>query len=188
MYKVLGPPDVPAKYDPKLRSLVVLVENYQGSTAYTDDELLSRYVEEGLKGNIKAPIIPSSKVRELMLSKGEAFKTMTVAEVGRAVGAQQVIWVDVGQTRIEPLLAGESMRGDVSASVKVVEAQTGQTLWPKDLAGGYALSHAVSFGAHSPNSELEIKETLYRGIGDRIAKLFYKWKPENAEPEGFVGQ
>jgi len=188
-HKVMGPPWIPAKYvPPPEASVVVLVEDYHRSSAYTDDEQISRFVEEQMKGHLKSPVVDSSKVRELRLSKADQFKTMTVAEVGRQVGAQQVIWVNVVERNIESLLGGEQLRGDVSARVRVIDSKSGQTLWPMDMAEGYPLSSGVNFGSGTPTSEADMKQTLYHALGDKIAKLFYKWQPENEEPEGFTVQ
>jgi hypothetical protein len=186
-HKVLGPPAVPAMYVPQQQPLVVLVEDYHRATALTDDELLSRYVEEEFRRNVeKVPVVDSAKVREVRLSKPDAFKKMSVADVGREVGAQQVVWVDVTERTIESLLGGESLRGAVAVRVKVVDVKTGQTLWPLDMSEGYPLSTGTSWGTKNPSSEAELKNALYRGLADKVAKLFYKWKPEEEEPEGFT--
>ncbi|HEX8522562.1 MAG TPA: hypothetical protein VF669_09925, partial [Tepidisphaeraceae bacterium] len=170
---------------PQPQPLVVLVEDYHRSTALTDDEMISRVIEDQIKARVKAPLVDSAKVRELRMSSGEKFKTLSVADVGRQVGAAQVIWVDVIDRNFESLLGGEQLRGDVAARVKVVDARNGETLWPTDMAEGYPVSTSMNWGSGNASSEAELKQRLYRGLGDKIAKLFYKWKPEYEEPEGF---
>jgi hypothetical protein len=186
-HKIMGPAAVPAKYVPQPQPLVVLVEDYHRATGLTDDELLSRYVEDEIRGHVqKVPVIDSAKVREIRMSKPEDFKKMSVAEVGRGVGADQVIWVAVTERTVESLLGGESLRGDVAVRVKMVDAKTGQTLWPTDMAEGYPLSSGTTWGATNAGSESELKNSLYRELSAKIAKLFYKWKPDEEEPEGFT--
>ncbi len=188
-HKIMGPPAVPAKYVPQSRPLVVLVEDYHRATGLTDDELLSRYVEEEIRGHVKKmPVVDSAKVREIRIAKPEDFKKMTVAEVGRTVGAEQVVWVAVTERTVESLLGGESLRGDVAVRVKMVDVKSGQTLWPTDMADGYPLSTGTTWGAANAGSESELKNSLYRGLSEKIAKLFYKWKPDEEEPEGFTVQ
>ena len=34
--------------------------------------------------------------------------------------------------------------------------------------------------------ETEVKQEIYQALGWKIARLFYKWKPEHEEPSGFV--
>jgi hypothetical protein len=186
-HKVIGPLPVPAKYVPAKEPLVVMVENYrQPSSAYTDDELLSRYIEGFLKGHQVAPVGESAKVRELRMDRPNDFKNMSVAAVGREVGAKQVLYVDVVNNELETLMAGESLRGTTAVRVKVVDTNTGETLWPADMADGYPLQQGVQFGKSKARSEIELKQGLYATLGDKIAKLFYKWKPDEEEAEGFV--
>ncbi len=186
-YKVMGPPDVKAKYVPTTQPAVVLVEDYRRSTTFTDDELLSRCVERQVRDHLpKMPLVDSIKIRELKIARPEAFAAMSVAAIGRAVGARQIIWVDVTQDSTEAILGGEQIRGTIGARVKVVDSTDGQTLWPSDMAEGYPLSFAVNWGTAAPRSDRQVREALLQGLGDKIAKLFYTWKPDEDEPQGFI--
>jgi hypothetical protein len=186
-YKVMGPPDVKAKYVPTTRPAVVLVEDYRRASTFTDDELLSRCVEREVRDHLpKTPLVDSIKIRELKLAKADAFAAMSVAQIGRAVGAEQIIWVDVTQNATEAILGGEQIRGTVAARVKVVDAFSGQTLWPSDMAEGYPLSFAIDWGTSTPRTGQQVRDALLHGLGDKIARLFYTWKPEQEEPEGFT--
>ena len=185
--KLIGPLPVEAKYVPAKEPLVVMVENYRRpSTAYTDDELLSRYIEGFLKGHQVAPLVESVKLRELRMDRPADFNKMSVAAVGRELGARQVLYVDVVNSDMESLMAGESLRGTTAVRVKVVDTETGDTLWPTDMADGYPLQQGVQFGKSQARSEMELKQGMYATLAEKIAKLFYKWKPDNEDPEGFV--
>jgi hypothetical protein len=187
-YKLMGPPAVPAMYIPAKEPLVVMVENYRRpSSAYTDDQLLTRYIEGYLRGHDVAPIVESANVADLRVNHPEEFKKMSVAAIGREVGAKQILYVDVIQSDVETLMAGEALRGATAVRVKVVDAQSGETRWPGDMAEGYPLEQSVQFHKNKASNEQDLKAGIYAQLGDRIAKLFYKWKPENQDPEGFVG-
>jgi hypothetical protein len=188
-HKLMGPPAVPAKYVPAREPMVVMVENYRRpSSAYTDDQLLTRYIEGYLRGHQVAPIVESANVADLRVNHPEEFKKMSVAAVGREVGAKQILYVDVIQNDVETLMAGEALRGATAVRVKVVDAETGETRWPDDMAEGYPLDQSVQFHKNQARNEQDLKAGIYAQLGDRIAKLFYKWKPENDDPEGFVGE
>ncbi len=188
-HKLMGPRPVEAKYVPAKESLVVMVENYRRpSSALTDDELLSRYIEGFLRGHEVAPIIDSAKLRELRINRPDEFKQMSIAAAARAVGARQVLYVDVVQSELESLMAGESLRGSTAVRVRIIDAATAQTRWPTDMSDGYPMEQTVSFGKTKARSEQELKQGLYASLGDRISKLFYKWKPETEDPEGFIGE
>ena len=188
-HKILGPPPVEAKYVPAQEPMVVMVENYRRpSSALTDDELLARYIEGFLRGHEVAPVVDSAKIRELRINRPEEFKRMSIAAVGREVGARQILYVDVVQSELESLMAGELLRGSTGVRVRVIDAETGETLWPTDMSEGYPLEQSESFGKTQARSEQELKQGLYAQLGDRIAKLFYKWKPDEHEPEGFIAE
>jgi hypothetical protein len=125
-------------------------------------------------------------VRELRQEHPDAFKNSSVAAIGREVGARQILYVDVVHNEVESLMAGESLRGSVGVRIKMVNAENGETLWPIDMAEGYPLDQSVQFGKTKVSSEMDLKQDLYASLGEKIAKLFYKWKPDNEEPEGFV--
>ena len=67
----------------------------------------------------------------------------------------------------------------MSASVRVVDARTGRTRWPEDVSGGYPVAVETAFVEMSDEAELmRARQGAYRAMADQIAKLFYKWKPE----------
>ena len=188
-HKIMGPPAVEAKYVPAKEPMLVMVENYRRpASALTDDELLSRYVEGFLRGHAVAPLVDSAVIRELRIDRPDEFKRMSIAAVGREVGAKQILYVDVVQSELESLMAGESLRGSTGVRVRVIDAETGETRWPTDMSEGYPVSQSVNFGRTQARSEQELKQGLYASLGDQIAKLFYKWKPDENEPEGFIAE
>src|SRR5438477_5408747 len=164
-YKVMGPPDVPAQYVPAHQPLLVIVENYRRpSAALTDSDLLARYIEQNLNEHQTAPIVATSKVYELKSSRPEDFRKMTVAQIGREVGARQILYVDLTDATVEPLVGGEALRGSAAARVKIIDAG-GQTLWPKDMTDGYPVDHAMQWThASDTRSEIEIKQELYQTL------------------------
>jgi len=184
-YKVMGPPAVEAKYIPAMEPMLVMVENYRGSSGSVQDQALDRYLEGLLAAHHIAPLVDATKLRELRRSRPD-YRSMSVSAVATAIGAKQVLYVDVVQNTVEPLLGGESLRGQASVRVKVIDGQTGETRWPGDMGEGYPVESSVQWGTSDVRSESELREAVLAPLADKIAKLFYKWKPDEEEPEGFT--
>src|SRR5439155_24630450 len=63
----------------------------------------------------------------------------TVAELGRSVGAKQVIYIDLASFQVEPAMASELTSGSAQAHVFVIDAVTGHPLWPGDFEQGHSV-------------------------------------------------
>lgn len=188
-YKVVGPPDVPAKYVPKPEPMLVFVENYQHpSSAVTDSEILGRFLVSNLKANKIGPLIELEQLREYRAAHAPAqISKLSVAAIGRELGAKQVLYVNIVNNSVELLMGGDALRGQAAVRVKIVDVESGETRWPQDMADGYPIAYATQLGGEGRgDTEMTIKQHVYATIADRTAKLFYKWKPEEMEPEGFI--
>src|SRR5207302_8819640 len=109
---------------PPKEPLLVMVENFRRpSAALTDSDLLARYIERELTDHDVVPIVAGSKVYELKTQRPEDFRKMSVAQIGREVGARQILHVDLIDNTIEPLLGGEALRGEASARVKLIRSE-----------------------------------------------------------------
>jgi hypothetical protein len=180
LHSVEGPKEHKAEYLPPKEPMAVLVENYSnGSGARLDADQIAAFLSGELKLNHVAPIVAAAKVYELRVSDPARFHAMSIAAVGKAVGAKQVLYVDVQTSTIEGPTGGESMKGALTGRVKVVDVKTGETRWPADSEGGYPLEYATPWLNHSPETnEMTMKEKLNRSVADTIARLFYTWKEE----------
>jgi hypothetical protein len=175
---VLKPPEkVPAKYTPTSQPMAVLVESsrLKGNTNNIRDSLAS-YLALELRRNKVADIIDPYRIYDLRNVDQRAFKAMTIDGVGRKVGAKQVLYVDLREADVVESTGGQLMKGGVTALVKVVDADSGQTLWPDELQDGYLVTLDTPFTTTStvttPDSA---REDLARATADAIAKLFYSW-------------
>ena len=179
-YKLFGPPAVEAKYVPAKQPMLVLVENYEKPSTEASGEQIARLLVEQMKLFEVAPTVNLEKLHALKVSmKPDEFSKMTIPAIGRACGAEQVLYVHLSESGIENVAGSQAVRAQMSARVKIVDAITGNTRWPQDLSSGYPV--AVETGWQRVNTENEIQE-IRRGacytMADRIAKLFYKWKPD----------
>ena len=185
-YKIFGPAAVPAKYVPdKKRPMLVLVENYQHqSSGAAASDLLGQYVARELQTYKTAPIIPPEKLQALRDERGEDFRTMSITAIGQAVGAEQVLYVQLQSSDVTPLAGGESFSGQSAATVRVVDVANGETLWPSDLTAGYGVSASVKLGA-TAKSVQDVRLALNQQLAGEISRLFRKWKPDDMSPESY---
>lgn len=185
-YKVLGPPPVPAKYVPAKEPMLVMVENYQHqSSASAHGELLARMVMREVEINDIAPIIDPDKLQELKDAHPKDFDKMSIQAIGESLGAKQVMYIELNNSDITPLVGGEGYSGKTSANVKIIDVSDGATLWPKDIAQGYSVSASSKITAAQAQDPMKVRQKIYTQMSDEIAKLFYKWKPEDMSPSTY---
>jgi hypothetical protein len=186
VYKVTGPPPVPAKYVPKAdEPMLVLVENYEMPTAaYHDAEMLSRALNEHLKTKKVAPLVATEPLYDLRTAQPKAYREMSIAGIGRTLGAKQVMYVELQQATVDAPTGSQLLRGRAGARVRIVDVDTGLNRWPPDAAEGYP----VQFETALPRNEDRVSETVTRqqmhaGLAEHIGRLFYKWKPLDTSPQ-----
>jgi hypothetical protein len=192
-YKLHGPPKVPAKYVPRQAPTLVLVENYQHqSSAAAHADILAQLLATTFTDKKIAPMVPQEKLVELRDARGEAFKKMSISAIGREVGAAQVVYVQLRRSDVTPLSGGagggDALGGQADATVKVIDVASGDTMWPTDVAAeaGYPVAAATKMGASSRGGSVnDVRRKMYVELCDQIAKLFYKWQPDDMAPDTF---
>lgn len=182
-YKVAGPPKVPAKYTPvKTAPMLVLVENFrQPSASSTEADLLAHSLIEQLEAHKVAPLVDLEKLQALRDQHRSDFSKMSIASIGREVGAAQVLYVQLTNQSITALAGGDTLEGKSTARVKVIDATDGKTLWPTE-AEGYEVAAATALGKDRAMSTMDVRQHLCRGLADQIARLLYPWTPDDMSP------
>lgn len=186
----LGPgPTEDAKYVPPKEPMLVLVENYQhpalGDAAA---ERLGRQIAEELTQNKVAPIVPPASLVDLRDTKGEAYRQMKIPAIGEALGAKQVLYVNVISYDADSTLASDMVKGRVELRVRVVDVKTAKTVWPSEASTGYQVAVETDH-THLPDraAAADMAGTICKTTADRVAKLFYKHNveedPEMSEPQ-----
>jgi hypothetical protein len=187
--KVTGPPAVDAQYVPAQEPMLVLVENYRSPSAYSDTEMLARYLTDELTKHNVAPLVPMRTLYALRTNKGDDFRKMSMAAVGRETGAKQVLYVDVQQCGIGATTGSELLKGRIAVQVRVVDVDTGATRWPPQATEGIPLSYETPLPRADVNtSEAMVRQNMHEAMASRIARLFYKWKPEDFSEELDMGE
>jgi hypothetical protein len=187
MYKTQGPAPVPAEYVPKHEPMLVLAENWKNpAQSRLDAEQLGRHVTAELQQYDIAPTIDQAVLEQLRAKP--TFVSMKLSEIGKAAGASQVLYVNLLKFDVEQTLGSEMIHGSIEATVKVIDAATGQTRWPGDEPDGKLLTlqtpdlrvgGGVGPSGGGPNAtEAALREAMCRDMAVRIVKLFRKWTPD----------
>ncbi|MBC7783136.1 MAG: hypothetical protein H7144_04790 [Burkholderiales bacterium] len=184
-YKVSADQEVKALYTLPARPTVVLVENYrQPDLAATDAELLARCLHARLESLKVVQLVGPEKILELRSKRSKDFRNMTVPDIGRAVGAEQVIYVDLESGGLATMGDASIIRGRAVVLVKVVDVATGETRWPPDLSDG----RAVTFETNPTDltdrvRPDQLRYALYDGLAIQVVRLFTNWRADDALPQ-----
>lgn len=182
--KVVGEPPVAPRYVlDKAKPILVLVENYQNPDAgRLDAQRVTIYVAEEL-GRYRVGTVVAPEDVEALRSRAD-YRSMKVEEVGRAAGAGQVLYVNMRPLKVENTVGGEMLKAGTELRVRVVDVETGQTLWPRDTPQGQTVV-AQSPWVRSPTGGREglpepaLREQVARSAAHQLVKLFRKWRPDD---------
>jgi hypothetical protein len=181
-YKLFGPPSVPAQYKPVQEPMLVLVENFDHPSAGARDaEMLQRILYDHFRDKKIAPMVSPDALYALQGRVGEeAFRKMSIAAIGRETGARQVLYVNLQQATVDAPIGGDFLKGQGAVSVRIVDAKSGQSRWPKDATQGYPISYETPLppGRDRANADL-VRRQLHTALAERIGRLFRKWKPDD---------
>src|SRR2546423_3281825 len=186
-HKVVGNPAVPPQYVPAMEPLLVLVENYSNpDSVRLDAQRLSLHVVDELRKRRVAPVVDPDTVESLRARP--EYATMKVEEIGRAAGAGQVLYISLKQFSVDNTVGGEMMKGRAEMRLRVVDAKTGHTRWPRDVPEGRALTAETSWvrstvGSREGASEPALRDQVARTAAEQIVKLFRKWDPDDEEQD-----
>ncbi len=143
------------------RSLRVVV----GQTA-EEDMIAERVIDADM-------MIAAQSILRAAMSE-DADEPMSVADLGRAVGADVVVYVTIDAWTLSK--DGGSYSPLVSARVKVIDAAERARIWPGDDRGYPLLIEPAASASNVPSSSAErsaAHNELAERVGRSIAKLFY---------------
>ena len=179
----LDTPSVPAQYvPPKTSPMLVMVENRRNpGMIWAESEQLAAFISSELTLHKVCPVIPQGKLSDLRDKDPQAMRRMSITAIGKAVAAQQVLYVDLTSVDM-PLVVGAPVRGRIEMRVHVIDVASGKTVWP--IAPNEATS--LSFEAQAPlamesDRMVVFTERLLRGAGRNVARLFYEYNPTDDE-------
>jgi hypothetical protein len=176
--QALFPPKINAQYEPpKAAPMLILVENRQnpGMSVAESDELTS-YIADDLNAYEVCPVVDRTKLQALRDQQEKSADKMSISEIGKAVGAQQVLYVDLRRSSIGNV-EGVPLHGRLDIAVHIVDVKSGRTTFPKTSTEAYAMTFETPLTAGGNDPAL-IRQALLGNAGTSIGRLFHVWYPE----------
>ena len=144
-YKTNGPMAIPAEYKPPQQPMLVMAESFhQANDLQPYADQLATLIEAELKLHKVAPLVDQAKLTALRVKKGRDFEKMMIPDVGRAVGASQVMYIDLQECNFDGVQGSDMFQGSVKAKVRIVEVASAATKWP-DVGDGHPFAAKTEY-------------------------------------------
>ncbi len=185
MWVAQGPPKKAAVFPdlPKDRKTTVFVDDRKNVVSRTQlrtqlaDDVLQQLSREGVLADVVSGRELIAYVRRTETSK----KRVSIEDLGNAVGAEIVIYVEMVSFDLSP--DGATPKPAASANVKVVDVKSKQRLFPPPGGeqAGYlvtAETEALQPGIYRTSAgRRTVEDLLEKRLADQIAKVFYEHEP-----------
>jgi hypothetical protein len=180
-----GAEEVPAQYVPAKDSLLVLAESYGAApSAGIDTQYLGFALTKNLREHEIAPTIDPKVLTQLRDANGDQYNKMTIDSIGRAVGAKQVLYVQIITAQVDQPNGGDQVRGAMAAKVRIVDSDTGQTRWPAGSRSGVVVQIQTEWSRIDSSSQSKIHDEMADELSEAIGKLFRSYIPERPPEMG----
>ncbi len=170
------PQKVSARYEPPKTPMLVLVENRQNpGTMVTEADQLTLFIMDDLATYKVAPLIELKKLYELRDNEKNIDK-MTISQIGKAVGAQQVLYVDLQRLNVSEDEGGVPVHSRLEATVHMVDVKTGTTTFPAMGQANWPINMEtpITSMGNRANSDA-VRESLLGSVGTSIGRLFHDY-------------
>jgi hypothetical protein len=177
-----GPPQKDAEYALADRPTVVFVEDRSNTLGKSS---LRRVIGEKTSEKLMVQKIVAQTISPqdaLALARRETHdQPLAMDEIGRAVGADQVVYVEMLAFRLTP--DGFTPRPGAACRIKVIDVPNRVRLFPAEGALSDWRTLEVGMGDMPPSmyrdasARRELEEMLAAEVGEQVAKLFYKHTP-----------
>lgn len=181
-YLIEGPPTVDPVHDLADVPTIVFVDDR--NNVVNPVSLRKRIADQVLEDLMVKKILSQSNALSTLDAMGlaaqrdRANEVLSIEEVGKSVGARQVIYVKMEQFQDTP--DGFTPRPMASGRVKVIDVEQRKRLFPREDAlepshPFQTMTREVDPASYSTRSgRLKIFEALAQETGASVAKLFYK--------------
>jgi hypothetical protein len=119
-------------------------------------------------------------VSALASTRPTSWRKASIPEIGRAVGAKQVVYIDIISDVVTHDGGTGMINASTSARVRVVDATNGATLWPTDASAGWPVSYqSPMYDTSRPDvNEIIVRQKVQKAVAAQVARLFYNFKPD----------
>lgn len=172
-----GPPKIPAEHDlDRQRTVAVVIDDPDSivpSLGYR--RVMLATVQERLAERAKVREVIDSRDTMAVLQRDSARERMSLVEIGRAIGAEQVVWA-----RVEGFSLAASTgeyRPNARLRVKVIDVTGNRKAWPSEPTSGFLLDVTMrvrpDFVPESEPEQRSAMQELAEYAGRAMAELFY---------------
>lgn len=185
---VTPPPEVKAQYEPAKVETLVLIDPAPGvsnpAAVSLDADRLARMLSKDLVEHKAVPsVVDNDKLVLLRDSQLDGFRKLSVADIARKLGAEQVIYVELDAIGIGFAQGSDVMKGVAGARVRVVDARTAMVTFPTGEGRGESVGFETEMRRTSDKATAaSVRAETLQGLSDRIAKLFYTYRMEEPTP------
>lgn len=174
-------PTVPAQYELEDRPTLVFVDDRDGvlAPASLADVIADRASEQLITNTLVTSAIRPRDAVAVARAHDRANNLMAIGEIGEAVGAEQVIYVQIVSLNETP--SQEKFTPVATATVKVLDVVAKKRLFPEEGVGAadaYAVNASIPPVDESmyrtASTRRRVRETMALALGDEIAKVFYE--------------
>jgi hypothetical protein len=184
-YKLFGEGKDPAEYTPpKDQPMLVLVENYEHPQDIEQpSEQLAGLITDKLKEQKVAPMIEQEKLLALREERPAEYARMKITDIGRAMGAKQILYVNLKRCSVEGAIGSEDLRGSIDATARMIDVDSGQTKWPV-VGDGKDFTATTDYSRNqAKDAETTIRNSMLDDLSDAITLLFYQHEAKGGPPE-----
>lgn len=177
-YLIEGPPKEEARYELPRRKTVVYVDDR--ANRMTRAALRTAVGEE-----VGTLLLQQALVPEVISAKDAVAyarrvdtsdKQVSIRKIGEAVGAEQVIYIDVDDYRISS--DGATPQPAAVVNVKVIDVASGARLWPDGTDAGETLvvrTREQSLDLYGSSAgRRKVEDALAKQLAEDVSKLFYE--------------
>lgn len=180
--RVVDDPPIPAEYVPTREEMLVLIEDSHNPDliGIIGDRVMSDVVKN-LSAHKVNQIIEPRKLFDFRSEHLDQYRQMPILALAHAMGARQVLYADVISFNVSAPIGSETAKGTITAHVKVIDAQTGETRWPQD-AGPRIITVETPTVALKNGSLEPLNDYIVDRLSKGIAELFYSHSPLTNRP------
>jgi len=178
-------PTVNAKYVPnKKDSMLVLVESYNLSLdSGIESQHMALTLGRSLRDDKIATTVDQQNLERLRDADPVQYRKMSIAEIGRRVGARQVLYVHIWRAEIVKPPGSGQMRGHLEAVVKIVDTATGDTRWPTDASSEAVQITTEWIPDSSGTTDADLRARMADQMAQDIGRLFHDYHPDDEPME-----
>lgn len=180
---VTPPPTVPAEYTLQDRPTVVFIDDREN---VVNPISFRRMIADKISEDLMVKKLVTHTIRPhdaMAIASRQDSRTavMSIDEIGRAVGAEQVLYVQM--VTFVDNFDGQTPRGMAVCRVRLIDVQNRKRLYPAEDADVPYRQVEIMTGELSEDlyrsraARMQIYEMLAQELGASVAKLFYKHEP-----------